>query len=57
MDEKRCYSVKELQQILGVSRPTVYNLLKKKRFRWIQVDGGTYKISKRSFDQWLDQQK
>ena len=40
MAEKRCYTVKELQEILGVSRPTVYNLLKKNEFRWIQLDGG-----------------
>lgn len=46
MAEKRCYAVKELQEILGVSRPTVYNLLKKNEFRWIQLDGGKYRISK-----------
>ena len=28
MSEKRCYTVQELQEILGVSRPTIYNLLK-----------------------------
>ena len=44
----------ELQEILGVSRPTIYNLLKKKEFRWIQLDGGKYRISKKSFDNWLD---
>ena len=27
MSEKRCYTVQELQEILGVSRPTIYNLL------------------------------
>ena len=32
MSEKRCYTVQELQEILGVSRPTIYNLLKKKEF-------------------------
>ena len=37
MSEKRCYTVQELQEILGVSRPTIYNLLKKKEFRWIQL--------------------
>ena len=45
MLEKRCYTVQELQEILGVSRPTIYNLLKKKEFRWIQLDGGKYHIS------------
>lgn len=56
MAEKRCYTVQELQEILGVSRPTVYNLLKRNEFRWIQLDGGKYRISKKSFDDWLDKQ-
>ena len=53
---KRTYTVEEIQNILGISRPTVYNLLKKKEFRWLQIGGGKYRISKRSFDEWLDQQ-
>lgn len=48
--EKRCYTVKELQEILGISRPTVYELLKKNDFRWIQI-GTKYRISKKSFDE------
>ena len=44
MSEKRCYTFQELQEILGVSRPTIYNLLKKKEFRWIQLDGGKYRM-------------
>lgn len=56
MPEKRCYTVKELQEILGVSRPTVYSLLKKNEFRWVQLGGGKYRIPKKSFDEWLDQQ-
>ena len=54
MSEKRCYTVKDLQEILGVSRPSVYDLLKKNEFRWILV-GGKYRISKKSFDAWLDE--
>lgn len=52
--EKRCYSVRELQQMLGVSRQCIYELLKKKEFRWFLL-GGKYCISKKSFDEWLDQ--
>ena len=52
--EKRCYTVKDLQEILEISRPTVYELLKRHEFRWIQV-GKNYRISKKSFDDWLDQ--
>lgn len=51
---KEEHTVKELQEILGISRPTVYELLKKNEFRWIQI-GTKYRISKKSFDDWLDQ--
>ena len=54
MSEKRCYTVKDLQEILGVSRPSVYDLLKKNEFRRI-LAGGKYRISKKSFDAWLDE--
>ena len=53
-DGKRCYTAKDLQQILGISRPTVYELLKEKKFSWVQI-GTKYRISKSSFDKWLDQ--
>lgn len=53
--EKRCYTVEDLQIILGISRASVYALLKKEEFRWFQIGGGRYRISKKSFDEWLDQ--
>ena len=52
--EKRCYTVDELQIILKVSRPTVYNLIRQKQFRAFQIAGGKWMISKKSFDEWLD---
>lgn len=51
--EKRCYTVEDLQIILGISRGTVYKLLEQKEFRWMKI-GSTYRISKKSFDEWLD---
>ena len=53
MKEKRCYSVRDLQEMLGISKPAVYELIKRKEFHWVMI-GGRYKISKRSFDEWLD---
>ena len=47
-------SVKDLQEMLDVSRSTVYKLLRQNEFRWIQLEGGGYRISKKSFDEWLD---
>ena len=54
--EKRCYTVEDLQIILACGRETVYTLLKKNEFRWFRVggSGGAYRISKKSFDEWLD---
>lgn len=53
--EKRCYTVQDLMAILGISRQSVYALLKRREFCWFQLAGGIYRISKKSFDEWLDQ--
>ena len=53
INEKRTYTVDEIQDILGISRPTAYNLVKKDLFRSIRI-GGQIRISKKSFDEWLD---
>ena len=54
MADKRCYTVQEIQDILCISRASVYNLLKRNEFRWIRLEGSKYRISKKSFDEWLD---
>ena len=54
-DDKRTYTVDEIYDILGISRPTAYNLVKKNVFHSVRV-GGHIRISKRSFDNWLDHQ-
>ena len=54
MEEKRCYTIKEIQRILDISRPTAYLLLQKKEFHWVRLKSGVYRISKNSFDEWLD---
>ena len=51
--ENRCYTVQDLQDILGVGRKSVYSLLKRNEFRWIQV-GAVYRIPKKSFDEWIE---
>ena len=53
--DKRTYTVDEIQDILGISRPTAYALVKKSEFHSIRV-GGHIRISKKSFDLWLDNQ-
>lgn len=51
--EKRVYTVEEIQDILGVSRTTTYRLIKSGVFHSVRV-GGQHRISKKSFDAWLD---
>ena len=49
----RCYTVEDIQIILCISRPTVYNLIKQKAFKAIKIGKG-YRIPKKSFDTWLE---
>ena len=51
--EKRVYTVDEVQAILGVSKTSAYNLVKSGAFHCVKV-GGQYRVSKKSFDAWLD---
>lgn len=50
---KRTYTVDEIQDILEISRPTAYNLVKQNIFHSVRI-GGRIRISKKSFDKWLD---
>lgn len=52
---KKSYSVAEIQQILGISRPTAYGLIKQNKFQSVRMNGGI-RIIKASFDVWLDKQ-
>lgn len=53
MAEKRCYTVKEVQEMLGISRAAVYDLLKHSDLHYVVV-AGRYLVSKKSFDEWID---
>lgn len=53
--DKRTYTVDEIQDILCISRTSAYNLVKKGVFHCVRI-GGSIRISKKSFDEWLDQQ-
>ena len=46
-------TVLEIQDILSISRPTAYALIRKNYFRSIRV-GGQIRVSKKSFDEWLN---
>lgn len=50
--DRKCYTVKEVMDILGVSRPSIYALLKQEAFRYAYV-GRKYLIFRDSFDAWM----
>ena len=53
--ETRIYTVDEIQAILGIGRNSAYNLVKSGVFHSVRI-GGNIRISKKSFDDWLDKQ-
>lgn len=52
---KRTYTVAEVMDILGVSRKKAYELCNSERFRIVRI-GRSIRVSKSSFDEWLDKQ-
>ena len=50
--QKTVYTPEEIQNILGISRPTVYKLLKERQFHVLKI-GHCLRVSKTDFDNWL----
>ena len=51
--ECRTYTVNEIARILGVSRTQEYRLVQEDLFKSVRI-GKAIRISKRSFDKWLE---
>lgn len=50
---KRTYSVDEIRDILNISRRKAYELCGSGCFKMVRI-GRTIRVSKTSFDEWLD---
>lgn len=55
ISETRIYTVEDIATILNISRNSAYNLVKEKQFHYVKI-GSAIRISKKSFDEWLDRQ-
>ncbi|MBR4961172.1 MAG: helix-turn-helix domain-containing protein [Clostridia bacterium] len=53
---KRTYTVEEIAIMLGIGKSKAYALVKEGHFRTVRI-GSTFRISKQSFDEWLDRQE
>ena len=52
---KRTYTVGEIAEILGIGRTSAYKLIRSGQFQTVRI-GSAIRISKSSFDDWLDKQ-
>ena len=52
-DEKRVYTVQEIQDILGIGRNAAYRLVSSGVFKAVRI-GSSIRISKASFEEWFD---
>lgn len=55
VSQKRTYKVEEIAKILDIGRTTAYNLVREGHFKTVRV-GTAIRVSKASFDEWLDNQ-
>ena len=53
LPDKRTYTVEEVAHILGIGRTSAYILVKEGHFKIVRI-GNAIRISKRSFDEWLE---
>lgn len=52
--QTRAYTVEEIATILHIGRSSAYTLVKKGYFKSVRI-GTAIRISRKSFDEWLDQ--
>ncbi len=53
LDNKKTYTVAEIANMLGIGRTSAYNLVKENHFKVVKI-GASIRISKKSFDDWLN---
>ena len=53
--EQRTYNFQYIAVMLNIGRTSAYNLVKEGHFKTVRV-GNAIRISKKSFDEWLDAQ-
>ena len=57
VQERGCYTVEELMDILCVGRKAIYSLIHKKAFPALRIGSVGYRIPKASFHAWMNQVK
>lgn len=55
-ETKMTYTVMEIADMLGIGRTSAYNLVKENHFKVVKI-GAAIRVSKKSFDTWLNELK
>lgn len=55
-ETKRTYTVEEIAKLLSIGKTTAYALVKEGHFKTVRI-GSAIRISKQSFDEWLERQE
>ena len=55
VDDNRTYKIADIVRILNISISSAYKLVREENFKIVKI-GKAIRISKKSFDEWLDQQ-
>lgn len=55
-ENKMTYTVIEIAEMLGIGRTSAYNLVKENHFKVVKI-GASIRVSKKSFDDWLNELK
>lgn len=55
-ENKMTYTVMEIAEMLGIGRSSAYNLVKENHFKVVKI-GASIRVSKKSFDDWLNELK
>lgn len=53
LPEPRTYTVDQIAAMLNISRTSAYQLVKQEDFRSVRI-GNSIRVSKKSFDAWLE---
>ena len=53
LPEPRAYTVEQIAATLNIGRTTAYQLVKKEQLKTVRI-GNAIRVSKKSFDEWLE---
>lgn len=57
MDEKKSYTVDEIEEIYGISRQILIKAIKNKKLKGIQIPGKAYRVDALEIERFINERK